>query len=186
MSSLARGMKVCAILLCTLFLGALVWYLFMPYSFLLTICITLGIFSYHFVMRLLVGTLINGIFHNKIDYNLWWFKERRFEARLYKRLKVRNWAKKIPTYSPDTFSYKKHSWEEIAMATCQAEIVHEIIAVLSLLPILFIIPFGSALVFILTSVASALFDLVFVVVQRYNRPKILNHIKRCNARKSLK
>jgi hypothetical protein len=56
---------------------------------------------------------------------------------------------------------------------CQSEIVHEIIFVLSFMPILAIIWFGEPLAFIITSILSALFDLMFVIMQRYNRNRIL-------------
>lgn len=175
---MAKGMNLCALVLCILFVFSLLLLYFMPSSLLLSFCITLGVFSYHLVMRLLVGLTINAIFHNRFNYNAYWFREKKGEKRIYNALRVRKWASKIPTYSPDTFCCKKHSWDEIAMATCQAEIVHEIIILLSLLPMLLIIPFGSAVVFIITSILSALFDSAFVIAQRYNRPKLIKHIER--------
>ena len=60
---------------------------------------------------------------------------------------------------------------------CQAEIVHEIIIVLSFVPIIFSIWFGELLVFIITSVISALIDSIFVMLQRYNRSRIIKLIK---------
>lgn len=62
---------------------------------------------------------------------------------------------------------------------CQSEIVHETIVVFSFLPIVSVVWFGSLPVFIITSVLSAGFDLMFVVMQRYNRPRIIKLIKRC-------
>jgi hypothetical protein len=41
------------------------------------------------------------------------------------------------------------------------------------MPILAIIWFGVPLAFIITSILSALFDLMFVIMQRYNRNRIL-------------
>ena len=64
------------------------------------------------------------------------------------------------------------------MATAQAEIVHEVIIVFSLLSMLFIIPFGEPAVFIVTAVCASLFDLIFVIMQRYNRPKLVRYIER--------
>lgn len=37
----------------------------------------------------------------------------------------------MPTYRPDWFDPRLHSWKEIAQTMCQSEVVHEIIAVLS-------------------------------------------------------
>ncbi|MBQ7760480.1 MAG: hypothetical protein IJ400_00345 [Clostridia bacterium] len=175
---MAKGMKLIALFSTFFFIGLLVWYLIVPNSVLLSFTITLGVIAYHFLMRLLVGTIIDAIFKNNLNYNGFWFKPRKFEKKLYKLLRVRRWTKNIPTYSPETFDIKKHSWEEIAKATAQAEIVHEIIILLSFLPILLIIPFGTPLVFILTSVVSALFDSIFVIAQRYNRPKIVAYLNK--------
>ena len=68
--------------------------------------------------------------------------------------------------------------DEIAQATCQAELGHETIAVLSFLPILAGNWFGAYPVFVITSILSALFDLMFVAMQRYNRQRIVRLIKR--------
>ena len=175
---MARGMKIIAFISSALFVGFLIWHLISPHSVLLSLTITLGVIAYHFVMRLLVGTIINAIFKNNINYNCLWFKPRKFERKLYKLLRVRKWTKNIPTYSPETFDITKHSWEEIAGATAQAEIVHEVIILFSFLPLLLIIPFGTPLVFILTSVGASLFDSIFVIAQRYNRPKIVAYLNR--------
>lgn len=175
---MAKTMKITSLVSSILFVGILVYQLIYPNNIALALTITLGTIAYHFLMRILVGTLTNAIFKNNVDYNAFWFKPRKFEKKLYKLLRVRKWTRKIPTYSPDTFNTKKHSWEEIAKATAQAEIVHEVIILFSFLPLLLIIPFGTPLVFVLTSVASALFDLIFVIVQRYNRPKIVAYVNK--------
>lgn len=140
--------------------------------------ITAGVILYHFAMRLAVGYGINALMKNRANYKAWWFRERKWESGFYRFIKVKKWKKFAPTYAPDTFSPSVKSWEEIAMATCQAEIVHEIIIALSFLPLLLIIPFGEPLVFILTSVLSALIDAVFVILQRFNRPRIVKLIQR--------
>lgn len=175
---MAKGMKIIAFISTVLFVGFLVWQILYPNSVALSLAITLGTIAYHFLMRLLVGTSINCIFKNNIDYNRLWFKPRKFEKKLYKLLRVRKWTKNIPTYSPETFDITKHSWEEIARATAQAEIVHEVIILFSFLPLLLIIPFGTPLVFILTSLGASLFDSIFVIAQRYNRPKIVAYLNR--------
>ena len=142
------------------------------------ITITIGVALYHFVMRLVVGTVVNLIMKNKANHNSVWFREKRFEKKLYNLLRVRKWKKYIPTYSSDTFDTNKKTVKEIVGATCQSEIVHEIIMVLSLLPIA-VIPFlgGAAAIFI-TSFLSMLIDFVFVILQRYNRPKLLRVMER--------
>ena len=142
------------------------------------ITITIGVTLYHFLMRLVVGSVVNLIMKNKANYNSVWFREKRFEKKLYNLFRVRKWKKYIPTYSPDTFDTNQKTVKEIVGATCQAEIVHEVIMVLSLLPIA-VIPFlgGAAAIFI-TSFLSMLIDSVFVILQRYNRPRLLRVVER--------
>ena len=115
---------------------------------------------------------------NKADHENVWFREKSFEKKLYKGLYIRNWKKYIPTYDPDTFDASCKTVKEIVGATCQAEIVHEVIMVFSLLPITWIPVLGGAAVLIVTSVLSMLIDSVFVIVQRYNRPKLVRVMER--------
>jgi len=149
-----------------------------------TVTITVGVTLYHFAMRLAVGTIVNSVMNNKADYNHVWFREKSFENRLYKLIRVRKWKKHLPTYDPDTFDISRKTVKEIIGATCQAEIVHEVIMVLSLLPII-VIPFlGGAAALIITSVLAMLFDSLFVILQRYNRPKLIRVMKRFQSKKA--
>ena len=143
-----------------------------------TVAITVGITLYHFAMRLAVGAIVNFIMKNKANHNNVWFCEKKFENKLYRLIRVRKWKKYLPTYSPDTFDTGKKTVEEIVGATCQAEIVHEIIMVLSLLPITLISVLGGAVALIVTSVLAMLFDCLFVILQRYNRHRLVKIMNR--------
>ena len=142
------------------------------------ITITTGITLYHFSMRLAVGTIVNLMMKNKANHNNPWFREKNFEKRFYNLLHVRKWKKYIPTYNPDTFDTSKKTVKEIVGATCQAEIIHEIIMALSLLPIALIPFLGGAAAILITSFLSMLIDSVFVILQRYNRPKLVRTMDR--------
>ena len=135
--------------------------------------ITFGTVAYHFIMRLGVGHIFNLVMRNKADYKKGWYQTRTWEKKLYGRIKVKRWKGLMPTYTPYLFNPTKNRWDEIAQASCQAELVHETIIVLSFVPIFFSIWFGATIIFIITSVLAALFDLAFVMIQRYNRPRIL-------------
>jgi hypothetical protein len=138
-------------------------------GWLLSIAVTFGTTFYHFAMRLLVGTLVP----NTLSCNARWFQQRPWESDLYRKLKVKNWKKHLPTYDPDAFSLDLHTPEQILANMCQAEVVHEIIVLCSFLP-LAAVPFLGALpVFLITSILSAAADLIFTIAQRYNRPRIL-------------
>lgn len=143
-----------------------------------SITITLGITLYHFLMRLIVGGIINLIMKNSANYKSFWFREKSFETKLYKIIGVRKWKKHLPTYNPSTFDTNKKSVKELVGATCQAEIVHEVIILLSLLPILFIPLLGGKVAIIITTILAMLFDLLFVILQRYNRPKLVKVMER--------
>lgn len=145
---------------------------------LLSLAITAGTICYHFGMRLVIGFLYDCFMRNRADYRKPRYNLKPWEAALYERLHVKAWKAKIPTYDPDLFDPRKHSWDEIAQAMCQSELVHETIVVLSFLPILASIWFGSMGVFVITSVLAAGVDLIFVIVQRYNRPRIIRIIER--------
>lgn len=56
---------------------------------------------------------------------------------------------------------------------CQSELVHETNIILSFIPVSASKWFGSFYVFLITSVCGAIFDLLFVIMQRYNRARII-------------
>lgn len=151
---------------------------------LLSLSITLATTAYHFVMRLLVGWAANAALKNQADHRRAWFRPRPFEAPLYRALKVKAWKGRLPSYDPTLFSPRCHTLEEVAGAMCQAELVHEAIVALSFLPLAMVPVFGALPVFLLTSLAAACFDLLFVILQRYNRPRIVRLLARRQARLS--
>ena len=79
---------------------------------------------------------------------------------------------------PENFDLRIHTPEEIAGAMCQAELSHEVIVIFSFLPLLTVPAFGAFWVFLITSVLSAMIDLSFAIMQRYNRPRIMKLCKR--------
>ncbi len=151
-------------------------------SALLAIAISCGTVLYHLAMRLLVGYSVKAIMRGKADAHSALFRPKKFEKKIYQLLRVRKWKGNIPTFSPESFDFEKRTLEELAGESCQAEVVHELIMLLSFLPLFAIIWFGEPLVFILTSVASALLDSIFVIVQRYNRPRIVKLMERKHAK----
>jgi len=177
---LARKMKTAAVVFCLAFALFLTLCLLGDSKVWLTPAVTSATFAYHFVMRLAVGNVYNILLHNRVNYRRWWFRPRFFEKKLYRLLGVKGWKNRLPTYDPDTFSAQLHSWDEIAQATCQSELVHETIMVLSFVPLLAIGPLGSAGVFIITSSAAALFDSLFVMTQRFNRFRLVRLLEKAD------
>ena len=126
----------------------------------------------------LFGYSVNAVMKNKADPRGAWFREKPFEKRLYRWLRVRKWYGKMPTYDPDVFAAEKHTPYEIVGAMCQAEVVHTLIAALSFLPLLTVPWLGAPLVFLITSLLAAAYDLLFVIMQRYMRPRVLRFADR--------
>ena len=154
------------------------WYSCTSNKILLSFAITFGTIAYHLIMRLLVGLVFNLTMNNKADYKKRWYQVSCWEMPLYEKLRVKKWKGKMPTYEVSQFDPKKHTWEEIIQAMCQAELVHETIAVLSFMPILAGIWLGDYLVFIITSFVAAMVDMSFVIMQRYNRQRITKIMNR--------
>ncbi len=177
---MAKAMKITAAGSCLMTLLFALLYCGCRGGALLTLAITFGTIAYHFCIRLLIGLIFSKTMRNKADYTKKWFQLGRVEKRLYDLLKVKAWKNRMPTYDGSLFDAKKHSWDEIAQATCQAELVHETIIVFSFLPIAASVRFGALPVFVITSVCAALFDSVFVIMQRYNRPRIVRMAERQN------
>lgn len=150
---------------------------FINSSMLETISISVGVTFYHFAMRLIVGLILDSTLHNSLNYQAKWFLEKPIEPGLYRILRVKKWKKYMPTLRPEYYDIRKKKPVELVGATCQAELVHEIIIVLSFLPIFLGRVFGETQVFVITSIVAAVIDLSFVMMQRFNRPRIVKLIK---------
>lgn len=144
----------------------------------LPLAITFGTTSYHVVMRLLVGLAFCVVMQNKAGYKKRWYQVGEHETAFYEKLGIKNWKRRMPTYDHTLFDPRVHTWVEIAQAMCQAELIHETIVLLSFLPIAEGIWFGAYPVFIVTSVLAAGCDMLFVMMQRYNRHRVMKLLKR--------
>ncbi len=144
-----------------------------PYDIFLTLAITAGTVFYHFAMRLLVGGIYDCTMKNRANYRRKWYQLQKWEPWLYEKLRVKRWKGRMPTYDPAAFDPQQHTWEEIAQAMCQSELVHEMNVLLSFVPLLAAFRFGALPVFLVTSLLAAAFDVSFVIMQRYNRPRII-------------
>ncbi len=133
---------------------------------------------YHIFMRFLVGEIVVIIFKNRsFNENSFIFRIHSYEPKLYKILKVKKWKTGVITAVPEQFDINKVGPKGLLHNMLQAELVHRIIMVLSFVPLLLIIPYGSPIIFILTSIIACFIDTTFVIIQRFNRPRIINLIK---------
>ena len=127
---------------------------------------------YHFWVRIIMGN-VSKLFKKHINYKQWWFKEKSFEKEFYKILRVKDWKGKALTYNPESFSLKEHSLEEIANNMAKVEVDHWINEVISLSTLLFIIPWGRVWAFVISAIVAMVFDSQFIIIQRYNRPRVV-------------
>ncbi len=146
----------------------------------MTLGVTFMTICYHFTVRLVIGEFAGRINLESFDFDAGRFREFGFERKLYRALRVRKWKKFIPTYDEKQFSFKECSLGDLARATCRAEVTHWLCILASLATIFFSTWFGSTAAFVITGIFGALIDLVFVIVQRYNRPRLLKAQKRRN------
>ncbi len=168
-----RVMNCTALYSVLLALAATFLWMFFRWNALLFIAITAGTVFYHIGVRLLIGCTFDRLLNNQVDFRNKWFQPFSLEKSLYESFHVKQWKKKLPTYNASLFDPSLHSWADIAKAMCQAELIHEANIIVSFVPILFSVWFGCFPVFLITSVLAAGYDFLFVILQRYNRPRVL-------------
>lgn len=169
-------MKLTALLTAAATALLMMLYLRIGHSGLLSAAISFGTTCYHFSMRLLVGALVPPI---KDDHP--WFRQRKWENAFYRFLRVKNWKKHLPTYDPRQFSLEENTPQQVIANMRHAEIVHWIIVLCSFLPLVSVPFLGSFPVFAITSLLAAMFDGLFIIAQRYNRPRMERIFKKKGA-----
>lgn len=146
-------------------------------DWLFTAAVTCGVIAYHMLIRFMSPVILQCFFHKQYDYRAWWFQQRKWEPSIYCFLKVKKWKRNIISYDPSEFSLRVHSLEEVVNNMCHAEAAHELIVLLSFTTLLFSIPFRAFPAFLITAIMAACMDMIFVIIQRYNRPRLMRLIK---------
>jgi hypothetical protein len=130
----------------------------------------------------ITAPILFALFRMKYNYRHRWFTPKRFEEKLYQILKVKKWKNKIPTYDNAAYSLTKQNIPKAIQMTCHAEVVHEVIAVLSYLPILLGLVIPKVGLFIVLSFVFSVIHLLFSTVQRYNRPRLVGFYEKQKSR----
>lgn len=136
---------------------------------------------YQFSLRLIFGTVNS---HLPISYRQRLFKELGFEKSIYKRVHVKKWKHKVPTYNPELFVLEDFTMEEIASTMAKVEADHWANVLISFSTLLFIFIWGRAWFFVPVVIFAVLFDLVFISIQRFNRPRVLKIIEKEESRRN--
>lgn len=143
-----------------------------------SLAITCGTFTYHVAMRFAMGWVV-GRHRVPVNPQGRWFRPHPWEPGLYARLGVKRWKHWVPSYKP----YDMHGdLQAVVMQMCRNELAHEVMAALSFVPLLFCLfcddPVANLPVFLITSVLAAVADLIPVILQRYNRPRLQRLLRR--------
>ena len=104
-----------------------------------------------------------------------WFRERNYERGLFNLLKVASWKNHIPDYNPEDFDQKQKRLSKMISNSCREEVTHIVMIIANFLPI-FLPIFLSGVNFWLLfwlSVLGGIIDLMFILKQRYNRPRMV-------------
>lgn len=135
--------------------------------------------GYNFLIRTIIGQTVTFFLRNKNQFNLEsaWLRPKKSEKKLYRFLKVKKWKKHAITAIPEQFDTKTLPLEIIVKNMIQAELVHLIIIFAVLLPIIFARQAEFTLLVVIVSLLSAVWDMQYVILQRYNRPKVVRLMK---------
>lgn len=127
--------------------------------------------AFHFIIRLVIVNFCEySIKNSNPDEKR--FMQKSFEEKLYKALKVRRWKNRWDVFEESAYRLKYNSVDELIDLGCRSEITHILCALAGFVSILFAIPFGYAWIYMISSILGAVYDLLFVAVQRYNRPRL--------------
>ena len=137
--------------------------------------ITTFTIMYHLWMRIIMGN-ITRLF--RISYKSWWFREKGFEKKLYQILRVKKWKGSALTYNPGSYDLKSRTLTEIADTTAKSETDHWVNILISASTLILGLVWGMLWIFAVTAFAAALFDSQFIIIQRYNRPRLVKLIER--------
>ena len=141
------------------------------------------------VISFAVGRLLpkRWFHHDKFPYVLYPFEN---EGRVYEKLRIRSWQRKVPDMSrifpklmpPKKYSFNEsHRLPEMIRETCVAELIHWLLCFAGVHCISIWRGGGGTLV----AVLNILGNLPFILIQRYNRPRLVRLMNNAGKRSSL-
>ena len=132
---------------------------------------------YHFWVRIIMGNVLK-LFKKHITYKQYFFREKKFEKKFYDFIKVKSWKDKVLTYAPQEFDLKANSLETVANNMAKAELDHWINSLISISTIFFGYISNVFWPFIVSAIFAMAFETQFIVLQRYNRPRVVKIIEK--------
>lgn len=127
---------------------------------------------YHFAMRIIVAIFVTYFRSGKTTEDGRPFQIGKHEAAFYKLIHIKTWKQNAPTYNQALFVVTRGSYTTLCHNMANAQIGHSYMVVFSFAPLLFSKAIDGFWPFFITSVLAALFDMQFVMIQRYNRARV--------------
>lgn len=153
-----------------------------PYS---ALFITALMFAYHIDVRLIIGFSISKFVKPKIKVNKKCFAITENEYRRLEKFGVKNWKDKFLTVFKHQFVIQdiknKQNIEYVLRNNISAEIIHWVCFFVGLLAILIgcLLSINEWYIYVITAIlASLLADVPPILIQRYNRYRVLKIAKR--------
>lgn len=169
------------VILCTLILSTVCFYVYycsiVTSEIVLWVAITAFTIMYHLWGRIILGNFTK-LFKRFISHKSWWFREKKFEKRLYEILRVKEWKHKALTYNPEQFSLKENSIDKVLYTMTKAELDHWMNELISISTMFFGMIWGKTELFVITAILAMIFDAQFIVIQRFNRPRVLRVLEK--------
>ena len=138
-----------------------------------------GTLFYHVGIRWGILALIDYGPEDWFDWRRWIYTPRRYEKALYDKLRVGDWKAYVPVLRPSLYSPREHSWDDILLTMCQTEFAHALGALGCLIPmILGPLLFKGFWAFFITGLLLILAEMCFIIVQRYNRPRVIAMLRK--------
>ncbi|MEE0859329.1 MAG: hypothetical protein U0M12_07685 [Acutalibacteraceae bacterium] len=157
-------------------------------SFQFVLYITLLLALFWVVINVTVPWLVRFLVPKRFfNENKWLFKERKFEGPLYRKIKVSKWKDKLPD-AGKLIHFQRDSLpcdideayiNRFIMECCIAELGHLSVGIIGFTSLFFVflIPGNDKLehlgVFLLLSILDFAIQMLFVIIQRYNRPRLI-------------
>ncbi len=134
----------------------------------------------HGLFRILVPSFLLLIFRYRFDPESFWFSEKSFERGLYEKLNVKEWKSFVEklSFHPHRFDMEKHDDASILGYMCHAELCHEITIILDLMTCMLAGNMIEFMFLLILAFVLIFLEKSFIIVQRYNRPRLLRIKKR--------
>ncbi len=131
----------------------------------------------------------------EFNYNNTFFKEKKFERKFYEKLKIRAWKDKIPELGKTLKFFDKTKVQEKASSdylmgfineTCIAELMHTLSLFCAFLLLIFLPKQYFWGISFPVCIINFFLQIPPIIVQRYNRPKLLLAYKRTKRNEQVK